>query len=646
MAHAEWEIDPADESRLAMAAAEYAREIVATIPDVQDAIFDLLDAIGKGFSPVQIHWQTSKNDWQPVRLEYVPQRWFTVAEDGTTLLLRGEGYGDDVELNPTNWIVHRARGQSGYAWRQPLLRACVRAFIVRHFGWKDWMSFAEVYGMPARIGKLQDDVAWNSAEATQLKAAVRALGHDYAAVVRSSNEIELLQVANGEGQIYERILELADRELTLSILGQTLTSGGEGGGSYALGQVHNIVRMDLLEADAKALGETLTHQLLRPIVRLNLGESAPLPRWDFLVERPSDMLQESEILGNLVTAGVEIAMDEVRERFGYRAPVAGEAIVVPFQVRALTGQGTAEGEQEGQSENALRPAFVAQPALVPNQADVTTEGPVPEDGLRWLGERRVATDEAWERLGPAGKQRAWYVTGLDQERIAQAAVELTEAYRTGATANAALTHLEALGIAVPGGQTPGDNQIPAAQARLVYRQNLFSAYGADRWIKGQRGIAERPYGQYLTAGDERVRAEHAALDGIVKPLDDPFWASYMPPWDYNCRCTLVTVSRTEMDAEGLEVEDEIDEAARYQAALVLQGMPLEAAQIRDAARDMRAVIERSANVAALKAPANPQWQFDRRDAYGLESEGWQPATEAGRADLEVLRTMPLVEGLV
>lgn len=49
--------------------------------------------------------------------------------------------------------------------------------------------------------------------------------------------------------------------------------------------------------------------------------------------------------------------------------------------------------------------------------------------------------------------------------------------------------------------------------------------------------------QYRTAGDSRVREEHAALDGITLPPSDPFWNSYLPPNGWNCRCTAVQVRR-------------------------------------------------------------------------------------------------------
>ena len=49
--------------------------------------------------------------------------------------------------------------------------------------------------------------------------------------------------------------------------------------------------------------------------------------------------------------------------------------------------------------------------------------------------------------------------------------------------------------------------------------------------------------QYRTAGDERVRSDHAALDNTTLPPSDDFWKSYLPPNGWNCRCTVEQVLR-------------------------------------------------------------------------------------------------------
>jgi phage gp29-like protein len=289
VARLRFDIQPADASDAARRAAGLCHHIVEQIPDLRQAVLDLLDAVPKGLSILEIQWQTDRTAWRPARLLYRPQRWFQPAEEPenpTGLRLRTDD-GQRVPLNPLNFVVHRVKARSGFCARTGLLRACVRAFVVRHFAWKDWMAFAELYGTPPRIGWLREEVPWDSDEARELWHAVRALGMDAAAVMREGNRIEVLDTrAVGEGTVFERILDRAGRELKLAVLGQTLTSGGEEGGSYALGQVHNQVRWDLIEADALALGHTLSEQLLGPVVRLNLGPDYPVPKWQFDADRP------------------------------------------------------------------------------------------------------------------------------------------------------------------------------------------------------------------------------------------------------------------------------------------------------------------------------------------------------------------------
>ncbi|MCK9449169.1 MAG: phage minor head protein [Bacteroidales bacterium] len=49
--------------------------------------------------------------------------------------------------------------------------------------------------------------------------------------------------------------------------------------------------------------------------------------------------------------------------------------------------------------------------------------------------------------------------------------------------------------------------------------------------------------QYRTAADEKVRESHYALHNTTLPPSDPFWNEYMPPLDWNCRCTVVQVRK-------------------------------------------------------------------------------------------------------
>lgn len=88
--------------------------------------------------------------------------------------------------------------------------------------------------------------------------------------------------------------------------------------------------------------------------------------------------------------------------------------------------------------------------------------------------------------------------------------------------------------------------------------------------------------QYRTAGDEKVREEHAALNGTTLPPSDPFWSMFLPPNGWNCRCTAVQVRKNkypESDPElAMQRGKECTEGAkraifRYNAGKSLQLFP-------------------------------------------------------------------------
>lgn len=79
--------------------------------------------------------------------------------------------------------------------------------------------------------------------------------------------------------------------------------------------------------------------------------------------------------------------------------------------------------------------------------------------------------------------------------------------------------------------------------RAEYNFVQASAQMAAKW-EGFMQDGDRYNLQYRTAGDDKVRPEHAALDRVTLPITDPFWEEYYPPNGWNCRCTVVQVRKS------------------------------------------------------------------------------------------------------
>lgn len=96
----------------------------------------------------------------------------------------------------------------------------------------------------------------------------------------------------------------------------------------------------------------------------------------------------------------------------------------------------------------------------------------------------------------------------------------------------------------------------------VYRTNVATAYGAGRWtqMNDPDVLEARPYRQWLTAQDNRVRAEHAPMNRKVWRADDSSFANISPPGGFQCfpgdtvvQGSFNTGLRTLYDGEVVEV---------------------------------------------------------------------------------------------
>lgn len=100
----------------------------------------------------------------------------------------------------------------------------------------------------------------------------------------------------------------------------------------------------------------------------------------------------------------------------------------------------------------------------------------------------------------------------------------------------------------------GDNEAGWRSA-LTFRTMTAQAMAAGRWAEIQRMKKRRPFIRYVTAGDHRVRHEHAAWHGLILPVEDPFWQTHFPPNGFNCRCHVQSVAARDLARYGWAVSE-------------------------------------------------------------------------------------------
>lgn len=305
------------------------------------SLFDMLDAIGKCISILEVDWQYRGGAMLPRELIWRPQRWFTFDRaDGETVLLR-EGVSGEP-LVPHKFLVHRHRSKSGLTIRSGLARVALWSWMFKSFTTKDWAIFCQNYGQPIRIGKYGRGAT--EAEKDVLWRAVSGIAGDCAAIVPREMLIEFHEVGSKSSStdMYERRADWLDRQLSKLVLGQTTTTDAVSGG-HAVSQEHRLVQEDIERDDAGMVTATLNQQLIQNIVAFNFGPQDRYPH--VRIGRPDEVpLGEfAEAFDKLAKHGLTAEEAFLRDRLGIPTPkpdaalVGGRAPVPEVAVPEMTG---------------------------------------------------------------------------------------------------------------------------------------------------------------------------------------------------------------------------------------------------------------------------------------------------------------------
>ncbi|MCY1390151.1 hypothetical protein D9M71_49640 [compost metagenome] len=298
-------------------------------PEFGELLADLTDALGKGYSVAEIMWDREGKHWHPERFEHRDPRFFQYdRETGRELRLIDEAdMMNGVALAPYKFIVHTPRIRTGLPIRGGLARLAAPAYMCKAWTWKDWMAFADVFGMPLRVGRYGPGAS--ERDISTLLAAVANLGSDAAAVIPESMRIEFQQAVQvaGAGDFFRGLAEWWDKQISKGVIGQTMSS--DDGSSMAQAKVHEEVRLDLLQADAKALGNTLNRLFVRPYCDLNYGPGRAYPRLIIDVSEPENTALLVTALKELVPLGLRVEQSVIRDKLNLPEPAEGAEILAP-----------------------------------------------------------------------------------------------------------------------------------------------------------------------------------------------------------------------------------------------------------------------------------------------------------------------------
>lgn len=273
--------------REALQAAQLGRRILLSESRAfRSGLVHLMAGTIYGYSVGGLRWTTNWDSMRVPHIEEIALNRFAFTREGLRIGFYDGPYRSAWKICPLSdypdcFVVHTPLGgRSGQAWRRGAIRACIIPSFLKRKGLQFWLILGERFGMPQVYATLpegvDDDDGNETNTARTVKNALKNLSANWSMVV--SKGVELLSVpGSGDAKSgpHKELIDWAEMAESIAVLGQNLSTKVEGG-SFAAAEAHRFVAADLHLADSIELGETITQQMMEPIIRYNMP-GAPVP---------------------------------------------------------------------------------------------------------------------------------------------------------------------------------------------------------------------------------------------------------------------------------------------------------------------------------------------------------------------------------
>lgn len=283
--------------------------------DLGVGVAELVPVLGRDFPVLR------RLDPEFLRFRWNEGRWFFRSITGEIPITPGDG----------RWVLHVPGGHQT-PWNAGLWPALGKAYVEKEHARLHRNNYSAKLANPARAAIAPPGASENQ-RAGFLKRLI-AWGVNTVFELPVGWDVKLIE-SNGRGfDVFTRQIETSDHEAVIAIAGQEVTVTGGAGFSNA--DIHQMIRADIIAADAAALAYTLNTQGIPPYVIARWGIDALVDTarvaWD--TTPPADRKSEAEALRSAAEAmraltdelarhGKQLDAEEVCRRFG--VPVLGES---------------------------------------------------------------------------------------------------------------------------------------------------------------------------------------------------------------------------------------------------------------------------------------------------------------------------------
>jgi phage gp29-like protein len=294
----------------------------------RNTIYDLCDAVGKGFSVQEIIWEPTVDGILPKETYFCHPRYYSFPFDRPDLMLSPQGDGTYEEFPDDKFLIGIYKNRSGNSMGYGLLRQLAYWWSGQNYC-RDWLlNFAQVFGQPLRWATYDPGSSANIKN--DIADMLENMGAAAWGAFPAGTQVEFKEAGkSGQDNPQSYFINLADKLCDITILGQTLTTDVGDSGSRALGEVHEDVHRTRLQDVCEWVANVLNEQLVSFICHLNYGDHDEMPELVPDLAGPSDPVLEAQRDQILLGSGVDMPREWFYDRHDVPMPQEGEEIITP-----------------------------------------------------------------------------------------------------------------------------------------------------------------------------------------------------------------------------------------------------------------------------------------------------------------------------
>jgi len=256
--------------------------------DIDRFIDDCMVACGWGIAAIEPIWDASGDLWYPSALIAKPSRWFVFDTQNRPRFLTRHSPVEGEEVEPYKLLFARHCPSYDNPYGVKLLARSYWPVFFKRNAIKWGAKMIERAAITPLIAKVPPGTS--EEEKNKILDTLQLLIQNAVGTMPKDSEIEKIgnENASRSSAIVSSFIDMMDAAISKIWLGQTLTTQMGDVGSYSAAKVHQGVKDERRDEDAKMI-ESTANQLIKHIVDFNFADSA-YPK--FKLEKPFSISQE------------------------------------------------------------------------------------------------------------------------------------------------------------------------------------------------------------------------------------------------------------------------------------------------------------------------------------------------------------------